>query len=166
MKKIPALVCPLFLLLLAAPLAADGAADTASQCQPAITSTVVDALAAPAADGPGSSDGTASRSYCAANCQYGSATTNCSGTCTAVDQNCNSGVRGHVTCNGQTVDQCDPCPTQTCTAQTFCPDGTVLSCSGTAPNCYGGGELCLVACDGNAQFCPGYYGMLMCDTEF
>lgn len=107
--------------------------------------------------------------FCQATCADGSKiSVTCNGTCGATDQVCSGGtqtVQGKVTCNGATTQTCPSslCNTSnTCTATTFCPDGTVLQCSGSEP-CYGGGSLCFVQCGNNPpQFCPGHEGEIIC----
>jgi len=61
-----------------------------------------------------------------------------------------------------------------CSAVTDCPpipggySRTWISCSGPGPYCFGdesGGQpgLCFVSCgEGQVQFCPGYFGSLLC----
>jgi hypothetical protein len=70
----------------------------------------------------------AQKDMCTANC-YGGGTVSCSGTgtCTAVDDNCNVGEQGHVVCNG---------------AYTWCP----TACPGCGPYWCNGESDCAANC--------------------
>ena len=99
--------------------------------------------------------------FCRADCEDGSTiSTNCSGTCTATDQNC-PGTRGQVTCNGTVVARCPACD-NSCTVTNVCPDGTFLQCSSSSGDCIGGQGLCFVRCDGVFQWCPGHEFEIAC----
>jgi hypothetical protein len=102
------------------------------------------------------------KATCTADCgPYPAVTAQCSGTCQAVDRSCPN--RGYVQCSdGVRVYCSEPC---LCTATTFCPEGAVLSCTGTGLSCMGGNGLCFVQCDGQAEFCPGHEGELICESD-
>lgn len=101
-------------------------------------------------------------STCTATCGQmgGTASVSCSGTCIAVNQDCENGEQGYAYCysTGQ-LQQCLPCVQ--CSAQTSCPDGTVLQCSGYTGSCQGY-PLCYVWCGGYHIFCPGHEGEELC----
>jgi hypothetical protein len=103
-------------------------------------------------------------SVCTASCGQmgGTASVSCPGACTAVDQNCENGQQGYAQClpTGQTQ-WCNPCVE--CSAQTSCPDGTVLECSGYTRVCQGA-PLCYVWCGGYHIFCPGHEGEELCEN--
>ncbi|MEM1205559.1 MAG: hypothetical protein AAGN66_20175 [Acidobacteriota bacterium] len=120
-----------------------------------------------AADLEAPSDDVASSGTTRATCQAtcgdtgGSVSISCSGSCTAVDQDCPS-QRGYVECNGQpsTRKNCGECIP--CFAESFCPDGGSVWCSGWGFRCIGGDDLCFVSCNNNVTFCPGHFGQLVC----
>jgi hypothetical protein len=101
---------------------------------------------------------------CTATCGQmgGTASVSCSGSCIAVDQDCESGEQGYAQClsTGQ-VQWCNPCVQ--CSAQTTCPDGTVLQCTGYTGVCQGD-PLCYVWCGGYHIFCPGHEGEELCEN--
>jgi hypothetical protein len=97
---------------------------------------------------------------CYATCGPGSSVSvTCSGSCMAVDQNCDAGVQGYVQCSGGTRQDCAPC--ERCTAWTYCPDNGSVQCSGWYCDDFGHG-LCNVMCDGYHYFCPGHFGEEVC----
>lgn len=91
----------------------------------------------------------------------GTASVTCS-SCIAVDQDCESGEQGYAQCltTGQ-IQYCNPCVQ--CSAQTTCPDGTVLQCTGYTGVCQGD-PLCYVWCGGYHIFCPGHEGEELCEN--
>lgn len=99
---------------------------------------------------------------CVANCGAGSVpwsvSTNCSGTCTAVDQNCDAGVRGYVECNG-VKQYCQPC--ERCVAWTNCAGSGYFECEGWTCNSHGH-IMCNIMCDGWHYWCPGHEGEELC----
>jgi hypothetical protein len=101
---------------------------------------------------------------CSAACgdMGGTATVSCTGTCTIVDQDCDSGVTGYVQCQGGARADCPPC--SWCTAVTPCPEGGSVSCGtwGDEEDCQGGSGLCYVKCGTQIQFCPGHFGQRFC----
>jgi hypothetical protein len=62
------------------------------------------------------------KSACSATATCASGTISCSGsgTCTAVDRNCSSGERGHVTCGSTTGSTTSWCPTPCCYSSDWC----------------------------------------------
>lgn len=101
---------------------------------------------------------------CTASCTDtgGSVSVSCSGTCTAVDQDCDSGERGYVQCNSNPPKYCAACVP--CFAETFCPEGGSVYCTGWgAGNCMGGMGLCFVKCNDDYTFCPGHIGEIICE---
>lgn len=97
---------------------------------------------------------------CSATCGPGgiALSVSCSGQCTAVDQNCDAGVQGYVSCNGVRQD-CSPC--ERCIAWTYCPDNGSVQCEGWYCNDFGH-AMCNVMCDGYHYFCPGHFGEELC----
>ncbi len=79
-----------------------------AQCQEALSFTPRD-LDSPveAVSGPGDDDPCTGW----ATCEYGPSPVTCTGEymCPSVDQNCQFGIRGRATCDGQSY-WCDPCP--------------------------------------------------------
>jgi hypothetical protein len=103
-------------------------------------------------------------SDCSASCGFGqTVSAHCPGMeCRAQDQDCAAGIRGFAECVGVVRAECSPCPSQTCTAQRTCPDGSFIQCQGTPPSCSGGGSACFVLCNGAYTFCPGHEGEFSC----
>ena len=101
---------------------------------------------------------TGEKATCTAQCGGGtSVTVNCSGTCTAVDRNCDNRQQGYAKCTGGSQVNCpDPCP---CWADTPCPNGSWVWCMGY-DHCVGGPGYCFAMCDGVATWCPGETGFL------
>lgn len=107
---------------------------------------------------------------CTADCGGGqSVSVTCPGICSAQDRDCtpiqegevvqSAGPRGAAWCDGGTPVYCpEPCY---CSAETHCPGGGSVWCTGT-DQCIGGDGICFVNCDGNEQFCPGYFGQILC----
>src|SRR5947199_3071619 len=93
----------------------------------------------------------------------GSATVSCTGTCTIVDQDCDSGVQGYVQCNSAQPVYCPAC--QWCSIEGSCPEGGSISC-GTwgyaGSTCSGGYSTCFVKCGNEFTFCPGHVGQIYC----
>jgi hypothetical protein len=100
---------------------------------------------------------------CQATCgdMGGTASVSCEGTCTIVDQDCDSGTRGYVYCNttGARMD-CPAC--SWCSAETPCPEGGSVSCGTWGYDCQGGSGLCFAKCGNQFYFCPGHYGQIAC----
>jgi hypothetical protein len=100
---------------------------------------------------------------CTATCgdMGGTATVSCTGTCTIVDQDCDSGARGYVYCNttGARAD-CTAC--SWCSAETPCPEGGSVSCGMWGDDCIGGSGLCFAKCGNQTYFCPGHFGQIAC----
>ena len=122
-KMLPPVLLVLSLLLMAA---SGASAETAAPAAAAGTcpDPVETAVGGPIAPGT-----------CSADCgAYEDVTIQCSGTCTIVDQNCSSGVRGYVQCNGGTKHYCGECgePIPTC-PYGLCPVG--ISCNTHADCC-------------------------------
>jgi hypothetical protein len=141
-RKVVFVVTSLALLAWATPGTAEPfALEAPGLCSPVLASDPFD---------PGSS----LQAYCTADCQYGSVSVNCSGTCTAVDQVCNggSGSGGYVTCNGVTTSRCEECsslpPCSEYYGQSCSPDGSFAQCESFPGwiafcDCVGGTWECL-----------------------
>lgn len=102
-------------------------------------------------------------STCTASCRQmgGTASVSCPGACIAVDQDCENGQQGYAKCLPTGQEQwCYPCVQ--CSAQTTCPDGTVLQCTGYTQTCQGD-PLCYVWCGDLHEFCPGHVGEELCE---
>lgn len=141
-------------VVLASPVAGDGS-ESGGAVAPEASAPICLAQTTP----PEASQSIGTAAFCEADCEDGSTISyNCSGTCTATDQNCPS-VRGQVTCNGTVVRRCPVC---SCTVTTPCPDGSQLQCSSSNNDCVGGPGLCFVRCDGVYQWCPGHVGQIFC----
>jgi len=88
-------------------------------------------------------------------------TVRCPGSCVAYDRSCPY-QRGYVQCNGGAKVYCEePCA---CSAETSCPEGGSVYCTGTDGECFGGDGLCYVECNGQIEFCPGHEGEELCEV--
>jgi hypothetical protein len=80
----------------------------------------------------GTGGGPSTQAYCQATCWDGNTvSTNCGGTCGAVDSDCVGQVSGWVTCNGSIVATCQTCPVS-CEAT----NGTACSVNHSQISCY------------------------------
>ena len=119
--------------------ASTAAAETAASCQlPAAVQQAVGDPIAPAS--------------CTANCTEGpDVTVNCSGTCTAVDQNCNVNQRGYAQCSGGSRQYCASCSGGGSCTQFFCEPNDWCTTDADCCGIYGGSGFCYF---GYCQ-CPG-----------
>lgn len=104
-----------------------------------------------------------------ASCNTTGGSVSCSGSnvCSAADQNCASGMRGYVTCDGVTT-YCSSCP---CTVTASCDTtGGSVTCSGTS-SCTKQNQNCLkgfrgkVTCDGATTYCTACPTSPQCSSQ-